>query len=132
MSARRRFSTRALSPSRRPRTRSRSLNCLYLTACGYSSWLSCLLRYCPAFVTNRREMWKIAQTAEQTFSRPSKLLNIQDKLAAYQLDAAVTTFYITIKNALQERIDVNFGDKKKSIAKYTLPQLLDERFQFGD
>jgi hypothetical protein len=60
------------------------------------------------------------------------LLNIQDKLAAYQLDAAVTTFGITIKNALQEQIEVGIGETKKRIAKYTLPQLLDERFQFGD
>jgi hypothetical protein len=44
----------------------------------------------------------------------------------------VTTFGITIENALYERIDVGAGDKKKSVAKYTLPQLLDERFQFGD
>jgi hypothetical protein len=44
----------------------------------------------------------------------------------------VTTFYITIKNALQEQIEVGIGETKKRIAKYTLPQLLDERFQFGD
>jgi len=72
-------------------------------------------------------MWKLAQTASETNSRPSELLCIEDKLAAYQLDCAVTTFRVSIENALLERIEVGMGKDKKSIPKYTLKEILEGR-----
>ena len=45
---------------------------------------------------------------------------------AYQIDRAVTTFGITIDNALQETIE--YGDEGKTADKYTLDQLLKKDF----
>jgi hypothetical protein len=61
-----------------------------------------------------------------------ELLCQLNPLTSYQLDAAVTYFGNVIENALYERIEVGFGETKKSIAKYTLPQILDDKFQFRD
>ena len=70
-------------------------------------------------------MWKLWQTAQQTHSRPSELVCIQDKLSALLLDNAVTYFGTVIENALQERIEMGKGRWEP---KYTLSDLLDSDF----
>lgn len=49
---------------------------------------------------------------------------------AYELDAACATFGLVIKNALQETVEVGTGSNKRWRARYTLPELLDDNFQF--
>lgn len=73
-------------------------------------------------------MWTIAQTAKETNSRPSRLLCIEDELAAYQFDCAVVTFRIIVENALLERTEIGSGSSSKSVPRYTLEQLLQEGF----
>ena len=74
-------------------------------------------------------MWTLWQTVQQTHSRPSELLCVEDPLVAYLFDAAVVTFGNIIENAVQERIEVGMGDKKEWKQKYTLHQLLDSSFK---
>lgn len=74
-------------------------------------------------------MWKLAQTAEETNSRPSRLLCIDDELAAYQFDCAVTTFRIIVKNALLETNEIGSDKHKKRVPKYKLRDLLDDKFK---
>lgn len=59
-------------------------------------------------------------------------LNQLNPLAAYQFDRAVTTFGRILNNALQERIDIGSGSSRKSIAKYTIKELLTEGFQLWE
>lgn len=49
---------------------------------------------------------------------------------AYELDAAVATFGLVIKNALQETVEVGEGSSKRIRQRYTLQELLDDKFQF--
>ena len=51
-----------------------------------------------------------------------------DKLAAYCLDAAVTTFGTIMENALAERVNVGDTRNPRYEAAYTLTQLLDPAF----
>lgn len=69
------------------------------------------------------------QTSKETGTRPSVLLCISDPLVAYQVDACVTTFGITIENALLERNETGVGQHRRSEPKYTLTQLLDPAFR---
>jgi len=55
---------------------------------------------------------------------------LDDAYVAYQFDAAVTCFGTLIENALQETVETGSGASKRTRAKYTLGELLDERFQF--
>jgi hypothetical protein len=55
---------------------------------------------------------------------PSQVVRERNALVAHMLDNAVTYFGITLGNALQERIETGNG---KSIARYTLSELLDDR-----
>lgn len=57
-------------------------------------------------------------------------LNELNPFVAYELDAAVATFGIVIKNALQETVEVGEGASKRSRARYTLHELLADDFQF--
>jgi len=50
-------------------------------------------------------------------------------LVAYLFDAAVVTFGNVIENAVHERIEVGMGDKKEWKQKYTIHQLLDDKFK---
>ncbi len=70
-------------------------------------------------------------TSKQTHSRPSQLLCLDDAYAAYQFDAAVTSFGLVIENALHETREVGAGKSKKTVAKYKLHDLLDDKFQFS-
>lgn len=49
---------------------------------------------------------------------------------AYEFDAAVATFGLLIKNALQETVEVGEGANKRTRARYTLLELLADDFQF--
>lgn len=59
-------------------------------------------------------------------------LNQLNPLTAYQFDAAVTAFATIIKNALQETVETGAGSSKRTVAKYRIGELLDDRFQFQD
>lgn len=45
-------------------------------------------------------------------------------LTAYNLDAAVVAFGVTVENALQETFEIGAGDSKKTIRKYTIGEIL--------
>src|SRR4249920_3071107 len=77
-------------------------------------------------------MWKLHQMAQQTHSRPSQLVGIQDKLEAYLLDSCVVTFGIIMDNALHERESIGPPGKHDWKPKYTLAQLLDSKFYLPD
>lgn len=74
-------------------------------------------------------MWTLWQTVQQTHSRPSELLCVEDPLVAYLFDAAVVTFGNVIENASHERIEVGMGNNKEWKNKYELTQLLDSKFK---
>lgn len=69
-------------------------------------------------------------TSKTTHSRPSHLLCVADPLAAYQFDAAVTTFGVTLENALQETRESGTGSNKRLVPRYKLTDLLADGFQF--
>lgn len=56
-------------------------------------------------------------------------MRIQDSLAAWMLDTAVTFFGVIIENALQERVEVGVGKSAKSQPRYTLTRLLHPEFR---
>lgn len=66
--------------------------------------------------------------AQQTHSRPSQLVGIRNKLEAYLLDSCVVTFGIIMENALHEREPIGPPEKHDWKPKYTLDQLLDDKF----
>jgi hypothetical protein len=74
-------------------------------------------------------MWRLWRTAQETHSRPSDLLCIEDRLMAFLFDSCVVTFGTIIENARAERVRV--GDPKKFDweQKYTMDQLLDRPLQ---
>lgn len=74
-------------------------------------------------------MWKLYLTAKTTGSRPSDLLSIEDRWAAYQLDSAVTTLGLILENASQEMEEVGEGKNKRLLHKYEMAQLLDPDFK---
>lgn len=74
-------------------------------------------------------MWTLYRTAKATASRPSELLCVADRLAAYLFDSAVTTFGTIIENAAQETEKRGPEDKPRYEAKYTMKQLLDQSFR---
>lgn len=64
---------------------------------------------------------------------PSQVLDPShawDDLTRYQIDNAVTFFGLTIEGALQERIERGSGGNKRWSPRYTLSELLDDKFQF--
>ena len=73
-------------------------------------------------------MWRLWRTATGTHSRPSRLVGIRDRWAAYMFDAAVVFFGNAIENAAQEQINVGGEEKPRYVAKYTLVQLLTPGF----
>ena len=77
---------------------------------------------------NRRQMWRLYTTAKGTGSRPSTLVCVKDRWAAYQFDSAVSFFGVAVENAAQEQIQA--GDKW--VNRYTLDQLLTPGFALGD
>lgn len=70
-------------------------------------------------------MWNLYAIATATHQRPSDIVGIRDRWAAYQLDSSVVLVGSTIENALQETVKT--GDKLSP--RYTLTQLLDDDFR---
>src|SRR6476620_6634102 len=77
-------------------------------------------------------MWKLYQTAQQTHSRPSDLVCLDDRLAAYIFDSTVVTFGTIMENALNERVNVAPMGKLDYQPKYKITQLLDDKFFLPD
>lgn len=69
---------------------------------------------------------------QETRSRPSELVCLDDRLLAYLFDSSVVTFGTLIENALSERIQVGTPPHSEWQNKYTLDQLLDSRFFLPD
>ncbi len=74
-------------------------------------------------------MWKLYQTSKTTASRPSELMCIEDRLAAYQFDSAVVLFGGIVENAVQEMHNAGSEREPKWKPKYTMLQLLDAKFR---
>lgn len=71
----------------------------------------------------------LGQKAAKYTRPPSEFIpGLVDEWTCYQFDNAVLWFVNTIENALTERVEVGAGDSRKSIARYTLTQLLDPAF----
>lgn len=77
-------------------------------------------------------MWTLWRTAKETSSRPSDLLCVEDRLAAYQLDAAVVTFGTIIENLLQETVKVGMKGNERYESKYTISQVLKPTFKVNE
>lgn len=73
-------------------------------------------------------MWTLWRTSQETHSRPSDLVCVEDRLAAYLLDSAVVTFGTLLENALAERVNMGSERNPRWEAKYTLAELLDQSF----
>jgi hypothetical protein len=69
---------------------------------------------------------------QETRSRPSELVCIEDRLTAFLFDSSVVTFGTLIENALSERIQVGMPPNSEWQQKYTLNQLLDRAFHLPD
>ena len=74
-------------------------------------------------------MWKLYRTAKASHSRPSELVEIEDRWAAYQFDNAVIFFGDVVDAASQEQEQVGPENKPQWRAKYHLQQLLDPEFR---
>lgn len=74
-------------------------------------------------------MWDLYLLAKTTNSRPSDLVCIEDRWAAYQFDSAVTFVGLTIESALHETREVGVGQSKRVEPKYTIAQLLEPEFR---
>jgi hypothetical protein len=74
-------------------------------------------------------MWVLYLTAKATHSRPSDLVEIEDRWTAYQFDSAVTFLGTVIENAAQEQ--ENHGTEKKPDwgPKHQMDELLDPEFR---
>ena len=72
-------------------------------------------------------MWKLWTRSQALHCRPSQLLAIDDALAAYCFDGAVTALGLVIETALGERVPA-LGAKGATVPRYTLAQLLDPAF----
>lgn len=78
---------------------------------------------------NKRNVWQLYLTATKTGQRPSRLVEISDKWAAYQFDNAVVWVGIVLENAAQEMHNVGSEKAAKWEPKYTMQQLLDDKFR---
>ena len=75
-------------------------------------------------------MWALYQKAGRWSKPPSAYFpDLVDEWAVYQFDAAVNYLGLVVENAMLETTEVGVGDSKRSIAKYTLAQLLDDEFR---
>jgi len=70
-------------------------------------------------------MWNLHVLAGATHQRPSDIVGVDDRWAAYQFDSAVCLVGTTIENALQETSEIG----GKMMPRYTLTQLLDADFR---
>lgn len=76
-------------------------------------------------------MWNLYLTSKGSYGRPSKLMGITDRWAAYQLDSAVVFLGTIIENASQEQVNVGGDTSPRWERKYTMKQLLTPGFVIG-
>ena len=76
-------------------------------------------------------MWNLYLTSKGSHSRPSDLVGITDRWAAYQLDSAVVLLGTILENAAQEQVNVGGETSPKWERKYTMRQLLTPGFMIG-
>ena len=76
-------------------------------------------------------MWSLYLTAKGSHSRPSDIVEISDRWAAYQLDSAVVLLGTILENASQEQVNVGGETSPKWERKYTMRQLLTPGFVIG-
>lgn len=81
---------------------------------------------------NRNQMWGLYLTAKGSCSRPSAMMGITDRWAAYMLDSAVVLLGTIIENASQEQINVGGETAPRWERRYTLRQLLTPGFVIGN
>ncbi len=74
-------------------------------------------------------MWKLYTTAKTTATRPSDLVCINDRWTALQFDNAVTTVGNVLESARDEMQKTGTTDNPKWEPKYTMSQLLDDKFR---
>lgn len=74
-------------------------------------------------------MWSLYNKAKTYSKLPSQILRLEDEWTAYQFDNAVNYLGITVENALLERQNVGTEKEPKYEPKYTLEQLLDDKFR---
>lgn len=67
--------------------------------------------------------------SKATAQRPSDIIGVQDRWAAYQFDSAVTLVGGAIENAVQEMQEIGEGQHRRLVPKYSLEQLLDPDFR---
>jgi len=77
-------------------------------------------------------MWLLWRTSKETNSRPSDLLCVEDRLAAYQFDAAVVTFGTIMENLLGETVKVGLKGNERYESKYTLEEVLKPTFKVNE
>lgn len=77
-------------------------------------------------------MWRLWRTAQQTHSRPSDLVCIEDRLTALLFDNAVTFFGTAIENALHEQVNRGSQSSPRYESKYDLRDLLEPDFVIPD
>lgn len=70
-------------------------------------------------------MWNLYALTGTTHQRPSDIVGISDRWAAYQFDSAVALIGTTIENALQETVKAG----ERTTPRYTLAQLLGADFR---
>lgn len=77
-------------------------------------------------------MWSLWRTSKETNSRPSDLLCVEDRLAAYLFDAAVVTFGTIVENLLSETVKVGVKPHERYENKYKLQDILKPTFRVRD
>ena len=74
-------------------------------------------------------MWSLYLTAKTSRSRPSDLVGIKDRWAAYQFDSAVALVGNAIEGASQEMQKIGGEKNAQHVPKYEMDQLLDPDFR---
>ena len=75
-------------------------------------------------------MWALYYKATKYNKLPSEYFaDLVDEWTRYCFDNAVTYFGSVIEGALTETVEQGMGNNKRSVAKYTLRQLLDPVFR---
>lgn len=74
-------------------------------------------------------MWHLYLTAKMSRSRPSDIVGIEDRWAAYQLDSAVVFVGNALEAASQEMQKMGSGKNTQFVPKYHMDELLDPAFK---
>lgn len=74
-------------------------------------------------------MWHLYLTAKTSRSRPSDIVGIIDRWAAFQLDSAVTLVGNAIEGASQEMQKIGGDKNARYVPKYNMEELMDPAFR---